>query len=133
MNFQTISTNELFLIDTGFFSHYAGQLNLETAATLTAHGLAEAKELRAYSRDIGLAYQIADALLDYEGDEGKAGKSLRKDSGAGKATFVSLMGPDKARHQAQALAEQAVGHLSGHGGEADILRALARFIVERDR
>jgi farnesyl diphosphate synthase len=89
--------------------------------------------LRAYARDIGLAYQIADDLLDYEGDEGKAGKSLRKDSGAGKATFVSLMGADKARHQAQALAEQAVGHLSGHGGEADILRALARFIVERDR
>jgi len=46
---------------------------------------------------------------------------------------VSLMGADKARHQAQALAEQAVGHLAGHGDEADILRALARFIVERDR
>lgn len=89
--------------------------------------------LRFYARDIGLAYQIADDLLDYEGDEGKAGKSLRKDSGAGKATFVSLMGPDKARHQAQALAEQAIGHLAGHGGEAHILRALARFIVERDR
>jgi farnesyl diphosphate synthase len=89
--------------------------------------------LRAYARDIGLAYQIADDLLDYEGDEGKAGKSLRKDSGAGKATFVSLMGADKARHQAQALAEQAVGHLAGHGDEADILRALAHFMVERDR
>ena len=89
--------------------------------------------LRAYSRDIGLAYQIADDLLDYEGDEGKAGKSLRKDKHQGKATFVSLMGADKARHQAQALAEQAVGHLAGHGEEADILRAMARFIVERDR
>jgi farnesyl diphosphate synthase len=43
------------------------------------------------------------------------------------------MGAGKARHQAQALAEQAAGHLSGHGTEADILRALARFIVERDR
>ena len=42
-------------------------------------------------------------------------------------------GADKARHQAQALAEQAVGHLAGHGEEADILRALARFMVERDR
>ena len=89
--------------------------------------------LRAYSRDIGLAYQIADDLLDYEGDEGKAGKSLRKDKHQGKATFVSLMGADKARHQAQALAEQAVGHLAGHGDEADILRALAHFMVERDR
>jgi farnesyl diphosphate synthase len=89
--------------------------------------------LRAYARDIGLAFQIADDLLDREGDEGKAGKALRKDENAGKATFVSLMGADKARHQAAALAEQAVGHLSGHGEEAVILRALARFIVERDR
>jgi farnesyl diphosphate synthase len=89
--------------------------------------------LRAYARDIGLAYQIADDLLDHEGDEGKAGKALRKDHGAGKATFVSLMGVDKARDQAHALAEQAVGHLSSHGDEADTLRALARFIVERDR
>ncbi|MBO0750231.1 MAG: polyprenyl synthetase family protein, partial [Porphyrobacter sp.] len=89
--------------------------------------------LRAYARDIGLAYQISDDLLDATGDEGKAGKALRKDHGAGKATFVLLMGADKARHQAQALAEQAVGHLSGHGDEAEILRALARFIVERDR
>lgn len=89
--------------------------------------------LRAYARDIGLAFQIADDLLDWEGDERKAGKALRKDQGQGKATFVSLMGADKARDQAHALAEQAVGHLSGHGEEADILRALARFIVERDR
>ena len=89
--------------------------------------------LRAYARDIGLAFQIADDLLDCEGDESKAGKALRKDAGAGKATFVSLMGADKARHQAEALAEQAVGHLSGHGNEADLLRALARFVVERDR
>ncbi|HSQ94979.1 MAG TPA: farnesyl diphosphate synthase [Croceibacterium sp.] len=89
--------------------------------------------LRAYARDIGLAFQIADDLLDHEGDEVKAGKALRKDNVQGKATFVSLMGADKARDQAQALAEQAVGHLSGHGEEVDILRALARFIVERDR
>jgi len=89
--------------------------------------------LRAYSRDIGLAYQIADDLLDSEGEESKTGKALRKDHSQGKATFVSLMGIDKARDQAQALADQAVGHLAHHGEEADTLRALARFIVERDR
>ena len=89
--------------------------------------------LRAYARDIGLAFQIADDLLDHEGDEAKAGKALRKDAGKGKATFVSLMGADQARQQAQALSEQAVGHLAGHGEEADLLRALARFVVERDR
>ena len=89
--------------------------------------------LRAYARDIGLAFQIADDLLDATGDESKAGKALRKDAGAGKATFVSLMGADKARDQAQALADQAIGHLAQHGKEADLLRALARFVVERDR
>ena len=89
--------------------------------------------LRAYARDIGLAFQIADDLLDEEGDEAKAGKALRKDAEQGKATFVSLMGADKAREQAHALAEQAVGHLSQHGEEAELLRALASFIVERDR
>ena len=89
--------------------------------------------LRAYARDIGLAFQIADDLIDHEGDEALAGKALRKDAKAGKATFVSLMGADKAREQAQALAEQAVGHLANHGEGADLLRALARFIVERDR
>ena len=89
--------------------------------------------LRAYARDIGLAFQIADDLLDEEGDEEKAGKALRKDAEAGKATFVSLMGVDKAREQAKALSEQAIGHLAQHGKEADLLRSLARFIVERDR
>ena len=89
--------------------------------------------LRAYARDIGLAFQIADDLLDATGDESKAGKALRKDAGKGKATFVSLMGENKARDQAAALAEQAVGHLASHGEEADLLRALARFVVERDR
>jgi farnesyl diphosphate synthase len=89
--------------------------------------------LRAYARDIGLAFQIADDLLDHDGDEAKAGKALRKDEGQGKATFVSLMGAGKAREQARFLADQAVGHLASHGSEADLLRALARYIVERDR
>jgi farnesyl diphosphate synthase len=72
-------------------------------------------------------------LLDYEGDEAAAGKALRKDEGAGKQTFVSLLGASRARDQARMLVEQAVGHLAQHGTEADLLRALARFIVERDR
>ena len=89
--------------------------------------------LRAYSRDIGLAFQIADDLLDVEGDAELAGKALRKDEEQGKQTFVTLMGVEKAREQARMLVDQAVGHLSSHGSEADLLRALARFIVERDR
>jgi farnesyl diphosphate synthase len=88
--------------------------------------------LRAYARDIGLAFQIADDLLDHEGDESKAGKALRKDAGQGKQTFVSLLGPHRAREQAQVLVDQAVGHLVGHGEEAELLRSIARYIVERD-
>ncbi len=88
--------------------------------------------LRAYARDIGLAFQIADDLLDAEGDEQLAGKALRKDDEQGKQTFVSLMGVDGARAQAHALVEQAVGHLAPYGDDAAVLRALARYIVERD-
>lgn len=89
--------------------------------------------LRAYARDIGLAFQIADDLLDHEGDEAKAGKALRKDDGQGKQTFVTLMGPDGARDQAKALVEQAAARLSTFGDDAALLCDLARYIVERDR
>lgn len=89
--------------------------------------------LRAYARDIGLAFQIVDDLLDHEGDEKKAGKALRKDDEQGKQTFVTLMGAEKAREQAQALVDQAVGHLAPHGKDAAMLAAVARYIVERDR
>jgi farnesyl diphosphate synthase len=87
--------------------------------------------LRGYARDIGLAFQIADDLLDHEGDEAAAGKALRKDAGAGKQTFVSLLGPERARAQASALVDQAIAHLAQHGTEADLLRDVARYIVDR--
>jgi len=89
--------------------------------------------LRGYARDIGLAFQIADDIMDVEGDEELAGKALHKDEAAGKATFVTLMGLDRAREQAVALVDQAIGHLAGFGEEATLLRAIARYIVERDR
>jgi farnesyl diphosphate synthase len=88
--------------------------------------------LRGYARDTGLAFQIADDLLDHEGSEEKAGKRVGKDNAAGKETFVSLLGPERARRQAQALVAQAIEHLRGFGPEADLLRAIARFAVERD-
>ncbi|MFK4871119.1 polyprenyl synthetase family protein [Novosphingobium sp. ZW T3_23] len=88
--------------------------------------------LRGYARDIGLAFQIADDLIDHEGDASVAGKAVGKDAQAGKETFVSLLGPDRARDQARMLVEQAIGHLAQHGKEADLLRAVARYIIERD-
>lgn len=87
--------------------------------------------LRGYARDIGLAFQIADDLIDHEGDVLVAGKAVGKDAAAGKQTFVSLLGAERAREQARMLVEQAVGHLAQHGKEADLLRAVARYIVER--
>jgi farnesyl diphosphate synthase len=89
--------------------------------------------LRGYARDIGLAFQISDDLLDVEGDEEKAGKKLRKDEGAGKETFVSLLGVDRARGQARMLVDQAIDHLRAYGQEADLLRSIARYVLERDR
>lgn len=89
--------------------------------------------LRGYARDLGLAFQIADDLLDVEGESARTGKALRKDAEAGKATFVSLLGIDRARQQATMLIDQAIGHLQNYGQEADLLRAVARFAIERDR
>ena len=89
--------------------------------------------LRGYARDLGLAFQIADDLLDVEGDADATGKAVGKDADRGKATFVSLLGVDRARTQAQMLIDQAIEHLQSFGQEADLLRAIARFAIERDR
>ena len=87
---------------------------------------------RGYARNIGLAFQIADDLIDHSGDQAAAGKPTGKDANAGKATFVSVLGPDRARQQASLLVSQAIEHLDEHGEEADLLRAIARFAIERD-
>ncbi|SEJ62585.1 farnesyl diphosphate synthase [Sphingomonas sp. OV641] len=88
--------------------------------------------LRGYARDIGLAFQIVDDLLDVEGDEALAGKKLRKDAGAGKETFVSLLGVEPARERCRLLVDQAIAHLRHYGPEADLLRDIARFVLQRD-
>jgi farnesyl diphosphate synthase len=106
---------------------------LEAGAIMGRVGEAQRKRLRGYAKDLGLAFQIADDILDVEGDSARTGKAVRKDEEAGKATFVSLLGLDRAKQQAEMLIDQAIGHLSGFGQEADLLRAIARFAIERDR
>lgn len=87
--------------------------------------------LRAYAHDLGLAFQIVDDLLDTEGDVAELGKPVGQDAVAGKATFVSILGAERARAQADMLASQAGGHLAVFGERADALRALAQFVVAR--
>jgi farnesyl diphosphate synthase len=105
---------------------------LEAPAIMARVPVEGRRSLRGYARDVGLAFQIADDLLDVEGDEAKTGKRVGKDCEAGKETFVSLLGAERARQQAEMLAGQAIEHLRPWGGEADLLRAIARFAVERD-
>ncbi|MCU0984105.1 MAG: polyprenyl synthetase family protein [Acetobacteraceae bacterium] len=87
--------------------------------------------LAGYGRDLGLAFQIADDILDETGTPEELGKTPKKDAAAGKATLVALLGLERARAQARMLAEQAVGHLDPFGPPADSLRDLVAFVVTR--
>lgn len=100
-----------------------------TAGAIMAR--ADQTALRSYASALGLAFQIADDILDVTGDEAKAGKRLQKDAEAGKATFVSLLGLDGARIRATQLVEQACSALDGYGRKADTLRQAAQFVTVR--
>ena len=87
--------------------------------------------LNAFAHDLGLAFQIVDDLLDEEGTIEELGKRVKKDSGAGKATFVSLLGIERAREQADILSAQAIKHLEIFEEKGDLLGRLAQFVVQR--
>jgi farnesyl diphosphate synthase len=87
--------------------------------------------LRGYAHDLGLAFQIADDVLDVEGSTETTGKPVGQDVVAGKATFVSILGVTRARAQARLLVDQAVAHLDIFDANTELLRQAARFVVER--
>ena len=104
----------------------------EAGAILGEASAAARAAMHAYAMDMGLAFQIADDLLDLEGDEAALGKRVGKDVEAGKITAITILGAEQARAKARTLLDQALGHLAGFGKEADPLRAAAIFAVERN-
>ncbi|GAB4180016.1 MAG: polyprenyl synthetase family protein [Thalassobaculales bacterium] len=107
------------------------EFSAEAGAILGRAPAAARQALRIYAQELGLAFQIADDLLDHEGREEEIGKPVGRDATAGKSTFVSLLGAERAREQARRLADQAVKQLDYFGDAAAGLAGLARFVVER--
>ena len=103
----------------------------EAGAILGKSSAENRRALIGYAHDLGLAFQIADDLLDAVSTEAETGKSVGRDAEAGKATFVSILGLEGAKKQAKALVDQAIGQLETFGDKADLLRQVAHFVVER--
>jgi farnesyl diphosphate synthase len=108
------------------------EFSCEAGPILGQAGAEEEARLRAYAHDLGLAFQIADDLIDATSTAEKAGKAVGKDADAGKATFVSLLGVDEARREALRIAERAAATLERFGPAAEVLRRFPAFLVERD-
>jgi len=87
--------------------------------------------LRKYAHDLGLAFQMIDDLLDVEGKPEEVGKPTQRDAAAKKATFVTILGPERTRAQAEMLSQQARRHLEIFESRAQLLRDVAQFVVER--
>lgn len=116
---QRMKTGEIFA-----FSATAGAI-MGHASQRHVHAL------HSFAQELGLAFQIADDLLDAEGDSNTTGKPVGQDGAVGKATFVSILGVERARSQARLLAEQAARALDLFGDRADLLKQVAAYVVDR--
>ncbi|WP_371873465.1 polyprenyl synthetase family protein [Stappia taiwanensis] len=120
---------ELQAMKTGALIRYAAR----TGARLAGAGPDDIDRLTRFGEIIGLAFQLADDLLDVEGDASALGKAAGKDAAAGKATLVALKGADWTRAELARLVEAATTELQPYGTQAEPLLALARFVAIRDR
>jgi farnesyl diphosphate synthase len=107
------------------------QFSAEAGAILGRAPQAQRHFIAAYGRELGGAFQIYDDVLDEEGSAAELGKTAGKDAAQGKATMVSILGLERARAQAERLADQAAQHLESFGERAELLKALAKFTVTR--
>jgi len=107
------------------------RFSCEAGAILASAPTKERRALQLYADDLGLAFQIADDLLDVESSAAVTGKPVGQDQAAGKATFVAVLGVDEARRRARAIADRAASHLAGFEERADLLCAMAQFVVNR--
>lgn len=118
---------------------HAGKTGALITASLRLGGLSANADkdvlsaLTAYGRSLGLLFQITDDILDVVGDAAALGKSTGKDARSSKATYPALLGIDRSRVLAAETAERACHALARFGPEADRFRALAHFMVDRDR
>ncbi|MGE0118396.1 MAG: polyprenyl synthetase family protein [Dongiaceae bacterium] len=103
----------------------------EAGAILASAPVEARQALQRYAEDLGLAFQIADDLLDVESSAAVTGKPVGQDQVAGKATFVAVLGVDEARRRARLISDRAASHLEMFGQRADLLRDMARFVVDR--
>ena len=107
------------------------EFSAEAGAILAEAGPEDQARLRRFAEDLGLAFQIADDLIDATGDAATAGKAVGKDAEQGKATFITLHGLDGARREARRLAERAAEALAPYGPAANELRRLPFYLLGR--
>jgi farnesyl diphosphate synthase len=100
-----------------------------TASAIAAR--VDTAPFRQYAEHIGLAFQIADDILDVESNPQELGKATQKDKAKGKATFVDFLGLDGARQKAQDLCGAAVAALAVYGTRAQVLHDTAHYVVSR--
>ena len=107
------------------------RVSLRLGAIVAGAGEQQLQALSEYGEKIGLAFQIADDLLDHHGDEQTVGKRTNKDVHRGKLTFPALLGVPQARDRAEQLIAEAIDSLSQFGDRGAKLKSLANFVIAR--